>query len=868
MGFEKSLSMGIPFIAFLSYCALLVLSAKNPRSKVAKIFLAYLILMLVWSLGSFMMRTGTFPGPLAWNRFMLFGTTGIPFVFFHFSLEILGRPKYKKIVFFSYALYSLFAISNFFGMIVSKASMQDGAFVYTLGPLAETFAIVGGFYILISAVLLTREGFENPNSFWSNRLVYPSVGSILMLLGSTLNLFPGVGKYPVDILTNTINAFLLTYAIYRYRLLNITITLRKGLVYSVLTVLLTGSYVLVAFLLERVARIELGYSTFALALVMAVIITFVFDPAKYYLKVWIDRAFFREQYDYRETLKEFSHLMTSILDLDQLAQSTLDLLTKALQVKHGAILLADSNSNFYVHTSVNINQEVSRGVRMDKTSPIVRWLNNHDEHLILDHIETIPDFQSLWQREKEDLEEMQADLLIGIKMQTELIGILILSKKMSSDPYTDDDRELLITLANEAAVAINNAKMYTEVKSQAIRDELTKLYNYRFFQEFVDKEIARYKRSGQSFAVIFMDLDLFKAYNDIFGHLAGDQALWKVGQAIMESIRTSDIAARYGGDEFAIVLPGTSMQEAMVVADRIRGKVRTSFPGAGHSTELLTISLGVVSYPDHGEDKQQILSYADRALYQAKHLGRNRVFMPTMAESLTNQGEETVEATEAEKNFLKKQVEDAYLSTIYTLAAAINARDNYTYQHSEMVTLYSIALAEALGLSEENKKVVRHAAMLHDIGKIGIPEYILNKPGSLSQDEREVIEKHVNIAEAIVKQTPFLRSVAPIILHHHEAYDGTGYPGGLKGEEIPLESRMLAIADAYHAMTSNRPYRLAIANEVALQQLITLAGKQFDPNLVPLFVRVLKKDLGNHVVEEARVGKEEQGYVLSSRSVI
>ncbi|MHB1126242.1 MAG: diguanylate cyclase [Bacillota bacterium] len=401
---------------------------------------------------------------------------------------------------------------------------------------------------------------------------------------------------------------------------------------------------------------------------------------------------------------------------------------------------------------------------------------------------------------------------------------------------------------------------------EAIRDELTKLYNYRFFQEFVDKEIARYKRTGEVFSVIFMDLDLFKAYNDIFGHLAGDQALWKVARAILDCIRTSDIAARYGGDEFAIVLPQTSVPEALVVADRIRSKVQTCFPGAGRSTELLTVSLGVVSYPEHGEDKQQILSYADRALYQAKHMGRNRVFVPTLSDSNANrENSEAVESTEAEKNFLKKQVEDAYLSTIYTLAAAINARDNYTYQHSEMVTLYSIALAEALGLSEENKKVVRHAAMLHDIGKIGIPEYILNKPGSLSQDEREVIERHVTIAEAIVNQTPFLRSVAPIILHHHESYDGKGYPLGLKGEDIPLESRVLALADAFHAMTSDRPYRRAMPSEDAIQQLSLLAGTQFDPNLVPMFIRLLKKELKGAGSEEARARMEEQEYKLMAR---
>jgi diguanylate cyclase (GGDEF)-like protein/putative nucleotidyltransferase with HDIG domain len=835
VAFEKTISMAVPLFSFLLYSGLTTLSLKSSRSKISAIFQGYLLLMMIWSLSSFMMRTGFFPGPLVWNRLMVLGMVGIPFVFYHFSVEILGQNKSAQLK-FGYALFGVFIIGNLLGLVVDDVSLSSGLFTYTLGPLALIFAIAGGGYILNSAILLVKEGINNPKSFWSNRLVYPSVGATLMLVGSVLNLLPEVGKYPVDIFANTINAFLLTYAIYRYRLLNITISIRKGLVYTALTVMLTGSYLFVVYLLES----EIRDTTVIIAFIMAAIIAFAFESVKNKLMVRMDKTIFGDKYDYRKTLKELSHLKTSILDLEQLTQSTLDILMKALQIPSSALFLLNKDSNYYMHASINVNPELAQVITIDKTSPIIRRLIRERPILTWKEIETAPDFQGLWEREKEFLQELQTFLLVGIRKQGEVIGILLLPKKTSGDPYSDDDRELLTTLANEVAVSIYNAQIYSEVKRQAILDELTKLYNFRFFHEILDKEIARSKRTHQNFSVIYLDLDFFKAYNDIFGHLAGDDALIRVAQAIINSIRPSDIATRLGGDEFAIILPGADSENAKVVANRIKDTLQRSFPGI-NSDSVLTISQGIAYFPAHGQQKQQLLSSADWALYQAKNLGRNRVCVYSVSGENGPVEKEGMVA-ELEKDFLKRQVEDAYLSVIYTLAAAINAKDNYTYRHSEAVTYYSVALADSLGWSEEKKKTVRYAAMLHDIGKIGIPEYILNKPGSLTKEEREIIESHVLVAEAIVSHTPYLREVAPIILHHHESYNGKGYPKGLKGEAIPLESRILTIADAYHAMTSDRPYRKGISTERAVLQMQELAGIQFDPNLLPVFFLILKKE--------------------------
>lgn len=835
-----TISMIVPLIAFFSYCALLLVTFRSPRTRVTKVFAVYLVVMMLWSLSSFMMRTGLYPGPKIWNQIMVWGMIGVPFVFYHFSREILSYQRLAWTEQLGYVFYLIFALTNLFGLIVTDAYLTESNFVYQLGPGAAAFAAVAAVYQLSSVTLLLRSGIKDPTSFWTNHLIYPSIGSILVLIGSLLNFFPLIGQYPVDIAANLINAFLLAFAIFRYRLLNITITIRRAVVYSILTVMISSSYVLLVLSVDRAMGIKARHITLVLAIPMAALIAFYFDPAKETLRVWTDKVFLGSQYDYKQTLRDFSQLMTSILDLDELAQSTLQLVGKALQTSSGVLLLLDVNGNYYPHSSFGLDSSAATAARIDKTSPIIRWLAQQEEPLILrQEMDTRPEFRGLWQKEKQDLQLLSAEILVGIKMREELIGLLMLPNKSSGDPLTDDDRELILTLANEAAVAIQNAQTYAHARTQAVRDELTKLYNYRFFHDCLDKEITVHEQANKNFAIILMDLDLFKAYNDIYGHLFGDEALVKVAQAITDSIRATDVAARYGGDEFAVILPATNQNQVWNIAQRIKDTMRHYFPGVGEHGQLLTMSLGVAVYPDHGTSKQRLLAHADQALYQSKRAGRNRVSGVLSGQVAADQNE--VEATvEAERDFLMKQVEDAYLATIYTLAAAINARDNYTYEHSEMVTRYALTLAEALGLSEEQKKIIHHAAMLHDIGKIGVPEYILNKPGPLIPVEREAIENHVNIADAIISQMPYLRGLAPIIRHHHEAYDGTGYPSRLQGETIPLEARILAIADAYHAMTSDRPYRRALSKHEAQHQLIFLAGKQFDPALVPLFVRTLQ----------------------------
>jgi diguanylate cyclase (GGDEF)-like protein/putative nucleotidyltransferase with HDIG domain len=358
-------------------------------------------------------------------------------------------------------------------------------------------------------------------------------------------------------------------------------------------------------------------------------------------------------------------------------------------------------------------------------------------------------------------------------------------------------------------------------------DALTGLFNRRHFEERLKEEVSRHSRYGDVFSVLMLDLDQFKSYNDTYGHPAGDMVLAEVGRIIRNSIRNVDQAFRYGGDEFVVILPETGRDDAYVVAERIREKIAAEMERKGVA---VTCSIGLASYPVDGVAAGELVDAADDALYHAKHAGANRVLSSFKISSglLGNGG------VRAGRNGL---------SAVYALVSAVEARDPYIYGHSRKVCTYAVALAEAIGLPPEDVSKISTAGLLHDIGKVGIPDKVLSKKGELNREDWEAIKAHPRLGANIVGNIPHLVPCVSSILHHHERWDGSGYPEGLKGEEIPLEARILAIADSFEAMTSARPYRPALSIEEIVKELRRCAGVQFDPNLIEVFIGLIEAGL-------------------------
>lgn len=370
-------------------------------------------------------------------------------------------------------------------------------------------------------------------------------------------------------------------------------------------------------------------------------------------------------------------------------------------------------------------------------------------------------------------------------------------------------------------------RMATHFKELSIKDELTGLFNHRYIQSKIDDLIA----TKQDFAVMMLDVDHFKRYNEVWGHVRGDEALKSIADVLRANRLPDEEVARYSGEEFLVVLPGYDLAQANLKAELLRRAIEdTNFPGAERLPgKKLTVSIGVAQYPMQADTKSELLMKVDDALYKGKFTGRNKVSLYT---SVLDDMQRELTMDDANQEIVK---------TIKVFLAILNSKDRYTYAHTERDVIYAMALAKRIGLPESSIRYLRFGAFLHDIGKVEVPTEVLTKRGPLTREEWQIMKSHVELGENIARPIPSLAPCLPIIRHHHERFDGTGYPDGLKGEEIPIEARILTIADSFDAMTTSRPYQRKRTMEEAFAELRSCAGRQFDPDLVEPFIEVVRE---------------------------
>ena len=411
-----------------------------------------------------------------------------------------------------------------------------------------------------------------------------------------------------------------------------------------------------------------------------------------------------------------------------------------------------------------------------------------------------------------------------------------------------------------------------ELRDQASRDPLTNLWNHRTILAILAKEIARASRIHTPLAIAMLDVDRFKTINDTYGHLTGDAALREASRRLRATMRTYDSLGRFGGDEFIAVFPGCDSAIAARLAETIRTRIDDKAIETPEGIIPLTLSVGVAALGDLGEVKPETLvCIADAALYRAKTAGRNCVALAT-AEDIEKgvskrfldgdlPGRDTplteLAALQPQRDQLSaasfetsaQQPSDEHavalgnpeatcLGAMEALVTALDARDHETFGHSHRVRAYARLLAQMAGYPAELLPWLERGAFLHDIGKIAVSDAILRKPAKLTPEEWVEVRKHPETAHGILRSFPFLRPACDMVRHHHERFDGKGYPAGLKGAQIPLGARLFALADTLDAMTSDRAYRKAPGFAAARNEILQMSAKQFDPQLVDVFRRI------------------------------
>ncbi len=385
-------------------------------------------------------------------------------------------------------------------------------------------------------------------------------------------------------------------------------------------------------------------------------------------------------------------------------------------------------------------------------------------------------------------------------------------------------------------------QLLDKLKRLSVTDNLTGLFNHRFFHDRLRYEFLRAQRYRQPLACIMIDADYFKSVNDSYGHLVGDEVLKGLAKLVAEATRSVDIVARYGGEEFAVLLPNTDLHGAVKCAENIWANInRTDIPTQQGDLKV-SVSVGVAALTPDIENEEELHRRADDALLLAKRRGRNNVCVwnPQIGDNDASLSDFLGEGLENICVNLRQLVGPArqrYMDTVRPVLDALSRRHPLLRRHSTNVTLYSMELARLMSLKPEEQDALQYAALFHDIGHVTTPPTILNKRGELTAEEREVVQRHVRTSETLMEELALSPLEIAYVRHHHERYDGQGYPDGLVGEDIPIGARILAIADAYDAMTSERSYRQRLPETEALEELQRNAGRQFDPKLVQLFIR-------------------------------
>lgn len=548
---------------------------------------------------------------------------------------------------------------------------------------------------------------------------------------------------------------------------------------------------------------------------------------------------------------EISTILAGALEADEVYERATELLARLFRAGRVAVILVPpGGTTGQVAAGIDGGERV-REVEIDlERYPEIRTALERRGPVVIGRAGYHPDMADVRSALPDRVREASI-LVTPIFQDDEPRGVVFVRLEGGGRLFTDHEIRLCRFMADAAGRALHRAEEFAEVAEAARRDGLTGLYNVRIFHRRLGEEVERADRSGASLSLLMIDLDYLKRVNDTYGHLAGDAVIRQIGMILGSHIRSIDTVARYGGEEFALLLPETGAERAFVVADRLRARVeRTDF---AVSPDPVTISIGVATYPDDATTPTDLLHKADQALYASKDRGRNRTTPYARAGPREMVGsrpgsagsEDALTATLREALAgLETGPDPSHRADVVTsLASVMQARDPAAFEELRTVATLCDLLLAHLPLSERQRQTVRAACLLRDVGKMGIPDDLLQKRDFLTRDEYRRVREHPETGARIMAPLTGFEGVVPLIRHHHERWDGKGYPNGLKGEEIPYGARIVGLIDAFHAMLHRRPYADRLRGlRYATEEVRRNAGTQFDPELAERLLSVVENN--------------------------
>ena len=848
----------ISIIALISYVFLFLTFTAAKKNRLIRIFMMVLVLMILWTGGSFCMRAMMWPGITFWYNVSIFGLTVAPYGFFLFSQEFIGvhTPFWSKM------WIILACIANGFNILTGAllappelVTMSDGSisFIYhTTWKVLFLYGVTFG----VSAhmfYLLWKQGKQDE---MIRRQFMPIVLGILLLYAGNIIIFlPVFRGFPFDILAGIVMVCCLFYVLYARRMFKLTLLVSKGSCYVIAalssTIIFSNMvFPLRRFLVERIPSYS-KYDVLIVSMIFLVATVVIYQL----LKHLIDKIFIREEIARSEILKEFSSEVSKSLKINEILDAMVQVIQKTIGVKRVYVCLINNPGDKYQVTySTSPLDKRSYFFKVD--NPIISWLKKNNSYLLIKDFRRTVAYKSMWETEKRLIQDLEIECIVPLMDDVQLVGFVMVTGKEKNNSFSYDDLNFLDSIKSISSIAVKNSHLYEKVYMEARIDELTGLLNRKYFYEILESEMER-SRFG-ALSLILISVDDFKLYNQLYGTKEGDNALQQVSVVMEACVGENGHVARYNGKEFAVILPQHDVLAAQTMANNIRNQImeiNKQQHDRLYRQKVLTVSAGICAFPYAASSIRELMDNADLALYQAKRTGKNKVVVYSVGNAGGDQ-----DGQETEGTGYREGIYSEYASTIFALTAAIDTKDHYTFNHSNNVADYATQFARAYGLNDESVAIIHEAALLHDIGKIGIPEHILNKPGRLETAEYETMKQHVENSIGIIRHLPSLDYVIPAVIGHHERWDGNGYPEGLSGESIPLLSRIISVVDAYDAMTNDRSYRTAMTPEKAQEELKRCAGSQFDPSVVSAFLQMLQEEPERFAPEKKTAPDTDSGH--------